>query len=42
VDKVYAGGVDFLVFRNLTASQSASAAVQMADKAFHFIALVPR
>lgn len=42
VGKVYEGGVDFYVFRNLTASQSSSAAVQVADKAFHFIALVPR
>ena len=40
--KVGAGEIDFFTFRNLTASQSASAAVQMADKAFHFIALVPR
>jgi hypothetical protein len=40
--KVGAGEIDFFTFRNLTASQSSSAAVQMADKAFHFIALVPR
>jgi hypothetical protein len=42
VDKVYAGGVDFFTFRNLTAGQSSSGAVVVADKAFHFIALVPR
>jgi hypothetical protein len=40
--KVGPGEIDFFTFRNLTASQSSSAAVQMADKAFHFIALVPR
>jgi hypothetical protein len=42
VDRVYAGGVDFFTFRNLTAGQSSSGAVVVADKAFNFIALVPR